>query len=231
MPRKQTKSARGVANSIAGGKTIKKSAATKKITPRNGSKDMRFNMSLVLLIGMLTFSVLLLLVTLNRSSSPGANAMTTSVQKVARIHKPQAKTANREIDDDALDFKLLIPGDLGEWFYETGEVKSLTDDSLSNRYLKVFIPIPGAKTNNFNKQYQNILIVRKFSQKEWVNVEKSCNGKDQSVCSAAGQRIVLGGDEASKDGVWAYVKAGNCPQSLTSKCALADKIMETFQLK
>ena len=79
MPRKtKTKSAR-----VAGGKTIVKKTKISPAGVNHHRKEMRFKVSLVILMGMLTFSALLLLVSLNKSN--GASAQISNSQPISRV--------------------------------------------------------------------------------------------------------------------------------------------------
>jgi hypothetical protein len=212
-------------------KTAPKKVAPKTIVPMKKNNDMRFSLSLVILIGMLTFSVLLLLVTLSRPSAMDAKAMYAPVQRTPKIQNSKMGASGQILEDNGIDFKLSVPGQLGKWFYRIGEVKSLTDDSLSDRYLKMYIPLSSTKSNNFNEQNQDILTVRRLTVDEWSDIEKSCKDGEQSVCSAGGRKIDLGNGSASEKWVYAYTKADNCPKNIASKCALADTIIKSFKLK
>jgi len=221
MPRRtKTKSAR-----VAGGKTIVKKTKIRPAGMNHHRKDMRFKVSLVILIGMLTFSAMLLLFSLNNSSSVNAEAGTSAalpMEHLSGIKKPSGQT----LSDSALDFRLTVPAELGEWFYKTGEVKSLTDDSLSDQYFRMFIPLPGAKSNNLDERNKDILTIRKFSADEWSAVEKSCKKEKKDICDAAGTLIVKNDESA-----YAYLKPADCPKSIGAKCNLADKIIGSFNLK
>jgi len=208
-------------------KTIAKKTKTKNNpTPMNlRRKDMRFKISLVILIGMLTFSSLLLLLSLNKSSATTLDseaAITSPAKNISGIKK----SGSKELNDNTLDFKLTVPVQLGEWLYKTGEVKSLTDDFISNQYLRIFIPLSGAKSNNFDDQNKNILTIRRFSADEWSDVEKDCEGDKKDICGAAGTLIAQ-----SDEWAYAYTKPTDCLKSIAAKCDLAGKIIESFTLK
>ena len=136
-------------------KQTKKTIARKtKVTPvgmKHHRKDMRFKVSLVILIGMLTFSAMLLLLSLNKSSVVNAEIGTTTAPPLRPVSGIQ-KSSSQMLNDSALDFKLTIPAELGAWFYKIGGVKSLTDDSLSDQYFRIFVPLSGVKSNNFDEQ-------------------------------------------------------------------------------
>jgi hypothetical protein len=191
-------------------------------------KDMRFSISLVILIGMLTFSALLLLFSLNKSSVVNAEAYT---KKTAPIENNSGlkKAGSKILSDSSLDFNVTIPSNIGEWLYKIGEVKSLTDDSLSNQYLRIFIPLPGEKSNNFDQQNKDILTIRKFSADEWSDIEKNC--QKENTCDEVGKMIAKGADSNGDKWVYAYTKPEDCPKSIEAKCNFVDKIIESFNLK
>jgi hypothetical protein len=231
MPRRiKTKPARIARRSVAGKKTIVKKIKSSPVNASRHRKDMRFNISLVILIGMLTFSATLLLFSLNNSSLAKAGASSTLPVKYLSGVK---KSSDQMLNDSALDFKLTVPIELGQWFYKIGEVKSLTDDSLSNQYFRMFIPLSGAgaKSKNFDEQNRNILTIRKFSSDEWSDIEKNCQKNKKDICDAAGKLIVKNIDSNGDEWVYAYVKSEDCPKNIEAKCNLADKIMESFNLK
>jgi hypothetical protein len=206
-------------------KTIVKKAKASPTVMNHHRKDMRFKVSLVILIGMLTFSAMLLLLSLNKSSVVNAEMGTTTVPPLRHVSVIQ-KSSSQMLNDSALDFKLTVPSELGQWFYKIGEVKSLTDDSLSDQYFRMFIPLAGVKSNNFDEQNKDILTIRKFSADEWSAVEKSCQKNKSDICYTAGTLIVKSDKE-----VYAYTKPVDCPKSIEAKCNLTEKIIESFNLK
>jgi len=193
-------------------------------------KDMRFKVSLVILMGMLTFSLMLLLFSLNKPSTVNAegSAVTASSAKVGSAVK---KAGSQKLNDSALDFNLTVPAALGQWSYKTGEVVSLTDSSLSDQYLRIFVPLAAAKSNNLDQQYKDILTIRKFSADEWADIEKSCQKDKKDICDAAGKMIANGPDSNGDGWVYAYTKPEDCQENIAAKCNLADKIIESFNLK
>lgn len=211
-------------------KTILRKAKTNIAGRKFHHKDMRFSVSLVVLIGMLAFSAMLLLFSLNKSSVVNAETNTIAAaptRQLSEIKKPSSQT----IDDSALDFKITVPPELGQWFYKTGEVKSLTDKSLSDQYFQIYVPVSGVKSNNFDEQNKNILTIRKFSAGEWSSIEKGCQQNKKDICDAAGEQIAKTTDANGDDWVYAAVKPADCPKSIEAKCALADKIIQSFQMK
>ena len=226
MPRrKQTKPARIATRSVAGGKTIARKTKVIPVGMKHHRKDMRFKVSIVILIGMLTFSAMLLLLSLNKSSVVNAEIGTTTAPPLRHVSGIQ-KSSSQMLNDSALDFKLTVPAELGQWVYKIGEVKSLTNDLLSDQYFRMFVPLPGVKSNNFDEQNKDILTIRKFSADEWSAVEKSCQKNKSDICDAAGTLIVKSDKE-----VYAYTKPVDCPKSIEAKCNITDKIIESFNLK
>mgnify|MGYP001335242076 CR=1 FL=1 len=193
-------------------------------------KEMRFSVSLVILMGMLTFSLMLFLFSLNKSvarSSESEVSRITPVKKISEIKKAEDQILN----DTLLDFKVKVPAGLGEWFYKIGEVKSLTDESLSNQYFRIFVPLAGAKSNNFDQQNKDILTIRKFTGDEWADITKSCSKEKKDICDAAGEMIAKSSDSKGEDWVYAFTKPTDCPKNIEAKCNFADKIIKSFELK
>lgn len=215
--------------------TTKKTTAKKtKIIPvakkKLSRKDMRFSVSLVILIGMLTFSLMLLLFSLNKSAT--VSAKTEAKEAPQHFTDSWPKKPNGQIlNDKSLDFNITIPAELGQWLYKTGEVKSLTDDSLSDQYLRIFVPVPGDRSNNFDQQNKEIMTIRKVSSDEWSDAQKGCQKGKQDICDAAGKMIANGPDSQGDGWVYTYLKPADCPKNIEAKCNLADKIIESFNLK
>lgn len=105
-------------------------------------------------------------------------------------------------------------------------MKSLTDDALSNQYVKIYVPSgQTAQSNSLDDKYQEMLAIRKFSDGEWKEMEKGCAKGNQFYCEDAGTKI------ADMDGsVWAYTAAKNCPRELEQKCKSVEGIIKSFQL-
>jgi len=186
--------------------------------------DLRFDISLVMLIALLSVSALILLLILAQS---GRRAY-FQVGGVKTNWSNKVFPGRRTLDDKSLGFKLTMPLQLGSWMYKTGYAKSPTDDSLSDQYVKIYVPLsPAAGSNNFDKQYQDILTIRKFSSGEWKELEKGCSKKNLAYCEEAGTKI----DEDEKGGsVYAYTKTEACPKEIASRCGYADKIIKSFKL-
>jgi hypothetical protein len=212
---------------------IKKTKKIIPIKPKLSKKDLRFDLSLVILIGMLTFSSLLLLVSLNKSIAIGTGTKTFRdpwpKSQSYQLKKPQSQV----IDDSALGYTLKVPVQMGKWFYKAGAVKSLTDDSLSNQYLRIYIPLSEANSNNLDQQYKDVLTIRKFTAEEWSDIQKSCKKEETDICDAAGKMISSDPDAAEKnnDSVYTYTQANDCPGSLVARCSLANEIVKSFSLK
>ncbi len=217
MPgRKNTKKTTRKAKSAATGVPARK---------KMNHKEMRFSISLVILIGMLTFSMMLLLFTLNQSSTARAGAKKAASNPVV-LETGIQKSKTQFLDDNRLEFKLNIPAQMGKWFYKIGQVKSPTDDTLADQYLKIFIPVPGSDSSNFDNQYQDVLTIRKFTADEWSDIKTACKKDKQDICEAGGQVVA-----DTNDSVYAYAKPEGYPKNIEAKCVLADKILESFQLK
>jgi len=205
---------------------------TKSGKPNFQQEDFRFGLSLVHLIGMISFSSILLLVALNFSIPANAENQAykapSSVKNISELKKSESRILN----DELLGFKITVPARFGEWFYKIGEVKSLMDNSLSNQYLQIFAPLPGVKSNDFNQQNKNILSIRKFSFDEWSDIEEICQeGEEEFICETTGKLIASETDSNGDEWVYAYTKSSDCPQSIKTKCDLADEIVKSFQLK
>jgi hypothetical protein len=194
--------------------------------PFERKSETRFRISLIFLMAGLLLSAFILILTL--ISAQNNQTMARTFTPVNAGAKTSAKfSANPILEDPSLDFTLKIPTQLGQWLYKTGFVKSLVNETLSDRYVTIFIP-RNAKTgtNNFDDLTQDILIVRQFVKEEWKKLETGCGKGNQIYCEAMGEKI---GEK--NDAVWAYTKAKTCPKDIEAKCSLADKIAETFTLK
>lgn len=192
--------------------------------------DLRFNISLVFLIAMLSISAYLLLFSLTENGK----AFRDKVDQTSKIASanPVAENVpfekNTALDDPALDFKLAIPFQTGQWMYRIGFVKGLTDDSLTNQFVKIYAPAKATadKSASFDENFKELLAIRKFSTEEWEDLEKGCGKGNILYCEGAGTKI----DE--KDGsVWAYTKQENCPGEIKTSCANVEKIIGSFHLK
>ena len=168
---------------------------------------MRFSVSLVILIGMLAFSAMLLLFSLNKSVARSAGSGASKAAP-AEDNSGLKKTEDQVLNDTSLDFKVTVPAEFRAWFYKTGEVKSPTDDSLSDQYFRIFVPLAGAKSNNFDQQNKDILTIRKFSLDEWAGIEKSCQKNKKDICDAGGELIAKTSDSKGDDLGLCFHQAG-----------------------
>ncbi|OGI26615.1 MAG: hypothetical protein A2359_03720 [Candidatus Moranbacteria bacterium RIFOXYB1_FULL_43_19] len=216
-------------------KTKNRSVSTKTIFskqfPAQGikaRKDLRFNISLVFLIAMLSISVYLLLFSMTENGkafrdSSSLSPKTATVSPVKAVSPGEKKL----LDDSALDFKLSVPSQLGQWMYRIGNVKGLTDDSLSNQFVKIYVAQRTAgSSTSFDDCYKDVLTLRKFSAEEWDEIEKGCSKGNLLYCEEAGTKI------NEKDGsVWAYTKSDNCSKETKANCASIEKIIGSFEFK
>lgn len=237
MPRRtHIRSARVAVRNLTGEKKIARPFAKAKTTSlKLKGRELRFSVSLVLLMGMLLFSTLLLLFSLNKANFAKAENKFGATRPMVKMAAPNG-SGSQVLNDDALDFRLMIPAQLGGWFYKIGMVQSLTDDSLSNQYLQIFVPIGArAKSSNFNDQNQLVLTIRKFSNEEWTGINKKCSAeskeKNKDICGIAGRLVYAGPDSNNVDWTYAATKPANCSKGAESKCEMADKIIQSFQMK
>jgi hypothetical protein len=155
------------------------------------------------------------------------NAEAGLARAIPASHNSGVKKPNSQmLDDSVLGFKLTIPAGFGSWLYKIGEVKSLTDDSLSDQYFRIFVPLAGTKSNNFDQQNREVLTIRRFSSDEWSDIEKDCQKEKKDVCDAAGKLIAQ-----NDEWVYAYTKPNDCPKNIVTKCNLVDKIIGSFNLR
>ncbi|HBB37229.1 MAG: hypothetical protein UX02_C0005G0013 [Candidatus Moranbacteria bacterium GW2011_GWC1_45_18] len=218
MPRKTKKSKKIVSG--------KKFQATGKKT----EQDLRFNISLVYLIAMISISTYLLLFSLTNTgeafmSSSGQISKNATV-KVGPTSVNYSEN-NKFLNDPALEFNLAIPAQFGQWIYRVGSVKGLTDDTLANPFVKIYVDAkPSGKSASFDDRYKDVLTIRKYSSDEWDELEKGCGKGNLIYCEGAGTKI------NEKDGsVWAYTKSDDCSKETKASCDLVEKIVGSFQLK
>lgn len=205
-------------------KTQKKAASTKH--HHKEEKNFRFSVSLIILTAVLEISLFILLLTLVNGQTMKESGSSSFSAASAKSEPPVS--ANQDLDDADLGFKLVIPSRLGDWKYKIGYVKSLIDDTISDQYLRIYLSEEGAKkSHNFDETNKDLLTIRKFSSGEWAKLEKGCEKGDLVFCGAMGKKI----DE--KDGsAYAYIKGDGClSDKPESKCNLIDKIIGSFQLK
>lgn len=208
-------------------KNIKKTKIQRSVKAKD---DMRFKVSLVILIALLCSSVFLLLIMLNRDGGASSRANSTAASGVNSrnnmMNSALAKNSSQVLENSTLGFRVKIPTQLGDWIYRVGYVKSPVDDSLANQYLKIFVPISKKSgSKNFEENYQEILSVRKYSDDEWEKLEKGCEKGNLFFCEVMGEKI------SEDDGqTYACVKTEKCRRELQGKCEFSDQIMESFQL-
>ena len=194
-------------------------------------KNMRFNVSLIILSAVLEVSIFILLISLiNAQSSPSVAGASANVP-TGVPSKAMVKAADQKLSDPALDFELTIPAAMGEWLYKTGNVKSLVDDTKSDQYLQIYLPATGTpKSRNFEDLTKTILTIRKFTADEWKKMDKSCSKGNTDYCDAIGT-IINNIPRLSTDTVYGYTKMDNCPKELAAKCDLVDKIIGSIKIK
>lgn len=235
--------ARRIKTKNAKGKKTKTAESAKKVgqfwkdMPKNPAgvklkkEELRFGISLVILIALLSVSAYLLIFALGSRQKPAVPLSVDSSASRGAVLSGNAKTklapGSLKLDDASLDFGLKIPAQFGEWLYKIGYVKSPTDETLSNQYVKIYVPsIRTVKSNSFEDKYQEILTIRKFSDGEWQELEKGCTKGNQFYCEETGTKIT------DMDGsVWAYTVAKNCPRELEPKCKSVETVAKSFQLK
>ena len=202
-------------------KTKNKSILSGKKSARR--EDFRFSVSLIILSAMLLLAALLFLLALNFPLSSVSKRGPVASEKSSVVQGMPLKASGRFLEEDVLDYSLTMPFQLGDWMYKIGFVKSLTDDSLSNQYVKIYVPLNRATgSNNFEKKYQDILTIRKFTSGEWKELEKGCDKKNLVYCEEAGTKI------AENDGsVYAYAKSGKCSSEIATKCRFIDEIIKS----
>lgn len=195
---------------------------------KGAKQDLRFNVSLVFLIAMLSISAYLFLFSLTENGKAFRDKP-DQAPKVATASPAGAVSPgkNQLLDDAALDFELTIPSQFGRWIYRVGSVQGLADDTLTNQFVKIYVAAkPAGNSASFDENYKDILTLRKFSTDEWDKLEKGCGKGNLIFCEGSGTKI----DE--KDGsVWAYTKGESCSKETKASCALIEKIIGSFQFK
>ncbi|HLM84437.1 MAG TPA: hypothetical protein VK254_04500 [Candidatus Bathyarchaeia archaeon] len=245
MPRRtqtRTKSA-SIAHqkSVIGGKTISKNAKTNPIgLNKCCRRDMRFSVSLVILIGMLAFSVMLLIFSLNERDVRNAKAqMNFSAPKPVSTVPAKASPANStKFSGAGGNFQLSIPVSWKGWVYRAGQVKSPIDDNLSDSYIKIYLPLTVADNTevnspNLDSRYKDIITILTYSADEWKAMEKKCNRSNSDACDDMGTKLAdtqCSDSEGDSDCIYSYIKQPNCGGSIEGRCKDIDKIMESFQL-
>lgn len=203
--------------------------SSRKISSKPLYEETRFRASILVLMGLLVGSTYLLAMAINWQRWP--NASVSGINKYNyRLPKALAKNpaaASQILDDASLDFKLTLPNELGNWIYKTGFVIDPLDDSQSNQYLKIYLPLAEKKTaSNFDSRYKDILTIIKFSTATWNKLDKGCQKGNSQYCSQEGTKIL-----ENDDFVFAYLKADDCPKEIQSKCLNIGKIISSFELR
>ena len=219
-------------------KTKKEIADTKAILGRwtlaergKTRTDIRLNVSMVFLIAILSISAYFLLFSIiqNGKASFGFGNVSAPVSKIAAGNSSGAVSLgkNQFLNDPALDFKLAIPSQFGQWMYRVGDVKGLTDDSLTNQFVKIYTAVkPTGSSTSFDECFKDVLTIRKFSTAEWKELEKGCGKGNLLFCEGAGTKI------NEKDGsVWAYTKSGDCSKETKGNCTYIEKVIGSFEFK
>lgn len=219
--------------------TMKKEKTNSVGLKKSCRKDMRFSISLVVLIGMLTFSLLLLLVSLDKPVAISARTkMIQSIPRLSLMSSPEtAPESLTTFSGGGGDFQLSIPADWKGWVYRIGAVKSPIDDTLSDQYVKIYLPDPNSAQSaspNLDSRFKDIITVVNYSADEWKALDKKCSKGDSSVCGIMGTKLAgtqCADSSESADCVYGYTKAADCSGALAAKCNEVDKIMASFKLK
>lgn len=210
---------------------VKKNISAQEKRENNNPKrpeNKLFEFFLVIFVLILGTSILLLLFSF--SSLKGWSSVNGASVIPGENHIPGKalpQKSDQTMKDPEIDFELTVPSDIGEWFYKIGYIKSPVDDSLSDQYAQIFVALKkDSASNNFEDKNKNILTIMKFSASEWKKLEKGCQADNKIYCETAGEKI------AEKDDfVYAYTKMKNCPKDIEARCRLADKMIESFNLK
>gem|GEM_PF-1046269 len=227
--------------SVASGKPTAKKTKIASSGSKFFRKDMRFSASLVILTGMLVFSMLLLLISLNglygadsKAVLNGASSGSSGGETIPRAQA--ASSGSYTFQSGGVKFQLSIPVAWKDWAYRTGQVKSPVDDSLSDSYVKIFLPSsPSGKEAgpNLDSRYTDMATILTFSAGEWKKLDKNCQKSDSESCDAMGTKLADAAcpDEENADCVFSYKKQPDCPGPLEARCREVDGIMKSFQLK
>jgi hypothetical protein len=221
-------------------KSVAKKTKIVSARPKFPHKEMRFNVSLVILIGMIVFSMLLLLISLNRlhnaGSATAANSSLSEKSGNSSVPGGVRSASLYTFQSGGGDFQLSIPATWKGWAYRTGKIKSPVSDSLSDDYVRIFLPSsPSGKAAdpNLDNRYTDMITVLTFSAGEWKKLDRSCRGGDSESCDAMGAKLAdtTCSDDESADCVYSYRKRSDCPGPLEDRCKEVDGITESFQLK
>lgn len=207
----------------------RKKTQKKSVLPHHKEeKNFRFSVSLIILTAVLEISLFILLLTLVSGQTIKKDGSPFFVA-TASTKKDLPASSSQELDDAGLDFTLEIPAKLGDWKYKIGYVKSQVDDTLSNQYLRIYLPYGKVKNSrNFDEANKSFLTIMKFSSKEWAKLEKGCDKGNLTFCEEKGSKIAE--TDAS---VYAYNETSDCAENKTepTKCELIEKITRSFKLK
>ncbi|MFA5871609.1 MAG: hypothetical protein WC858_02695 [Parcubacteria group bacterium] len=206
-----------------------KKADTKELKIKWHKDNLRFGVSLIVLTALLEAALFMFLLVLNNSTdiaASKANAYQAPIQTGA-VQKKIASSAEKTVKDDGLDYEVTIPKEIGDWMYKTGYVKSLVDDTLSDEYLQIYMPLPAKSGGNkFEGRYQNILTIMRFTEEEWDDIDKGCAKSDLYYCDTQGKEL------DRKDGyVYSYTAPADCPKEISYGCGKTDQIVGSFKLK
>ncbi len=221
---KKTKSKDAKTGSIAAARNAQGNSVRAKARHYH---DFRFRVSLVILIALLSMATYALVLALAGAGNfllpgSGVSMKESAVQSVKT--KPVANA--QKLDDKSLGYQLAFPQQFGEWIYKTGFVVSPTDETLTDQYAGIYVPLGNnPSATNFDAKYFNVFTIRKFSEKEWSDLEKGCKKGKTLLCEQKGIEI------GNKDGsVYAYTAADNCPATLAEKCKAVENIVKSFRL-
>jgi len=200
----------------------------KTVSSAKARENMRFSASLVVSIAFLLTATLLLLVSLNGMSLPRITSekkiVPTVPVKPLNSIKPSAFAI---LDDKELDFQVAIPSDWKGWVYKTGFVKSPVDDSLSDQYVRIFLPDPEkSSSKNLDDQKKIMLTIMKFTTAEWKKLSNGCEKENTFFCETMGKEIAR-----NDESVYSYVAEKNTSSVFAGKYRQVDKVIESFKLK
>jgi len=195
----------------------------------SSAQEMRFKISLIVLMALLSISAYMLAFVLAWNGPQAAMSSSTGINTYV-LQKPIMKkvaTAGGVLNDQNLDYTLNIPKDFGSWMYKIGYVKDFLDDSLANKYLKVYLPLNiKSSSPNFTDNFQDILTIISFRKKTWDQMAKGCQNGKSDYCNLAGTKL-----GENDDVVFAYTKGSDCPQEIQKQCSDIGKITDSFHLK
>lgn len=216
----------------SGGSTTKALRARSTKSASRGhspASEMRFKISLLILIALLSISAYLFVMVLAWNWPPQTFGYRVAANNyiAQNVTAKKISPANNVINDANLDYKLTVPKDFTGWIYKTGNVKDPVDDTISDQYLKIYLPLSGKMTSaNFDSRYADILTILRFPIDTWQKLDKDCQKGNSEKCDTEGTKI-----SQTEDFVFAYQKTTDCPQEIQTRCANVGKIINSFQLK